>query len=135
VDWGGQVHPEGVSEIESLWSVLIGLRFRLYPQTLPRLGRGHPSPHTNHTVNPTLFDLATPLVGVYCGLLDILEVEQAQQFFIQQRTHRGRCTSDRYYYNIWCIIRRPGAPAPAAAGDVTSRRDKPAAAVTTVWGG
>jgi len=30
---------EDVSGIESLWSVLIS--FRLYPQTLPRLGRGH----------------------------------------------------------------------------------------------
>ena len=35
------IFPEGVSGIESLWSVLIS--FRLYPQTLPRLGRGHPS--------------------------------------------------------------------------------------------
>ena len=51
---------EGVSGIESLWSVLIS--FNLYPQTLPRLGRGHPSPHLTHTVHPALFDLATPLI-------------------------------------------------------------------------
>jgi len=60
---GWHIHPTffpgGVSGIESLWSILIS--FRLYPQTLPPDLGGDTSPHSTHTVHPTLFDLATPL--------------------------------------------------------------------------
>ena len=40
VDTSTPLFSKGVYGIESLWSVLIS--FRLYLQTLPRLGRGHP---------------------------------------------------------------------------------------------
>ena len=59
MDTSTPLFPEGVSGIESLWSVLIS--FRLYPRPYPQLGRGHLSLHPRHTVHPTLFDLATPL--------------------------------------------------------------------------
>ena len=62
VDWGGHGHPtlfpEGVSGIESLWSVLIS--FRLYPRPYVPTWEGHPSPQLTYTLHPTLFDLATP---------------------------------------------------------------------------
>ena len=53
VDTATPLFSDGVSGIESLWSVLI--YFRLYPQTLyhPDLGRDNPSP------NPSI--LSTPL--------------------------------------------------------------------------
>ena len=62
---GGHVHPtfsEGVSGIESLWSVLIS--FRLYPRPTPTW-EGTPLPYHTRTVHPTLFDLAMPLTTVW----------------------------------------------------------------------
>jgi len=52
VDTSTPLFPEGVSEIESLWSVPIS--FRLYPQILPPDLRGDTSPHI-------LSILSTPL--------------------------------------------------------------------------
>jgi len=52
--------PEGVSGIESLWSVLTS--FRLYPQTLPPDLGGDNPPAPHPYCPPTLFDLVTPLL-------------------------------------------------------------------------
>jgi len=96
-----------------LWSVLIS--FRLYLQTLPRLGRGHPSLRLTHTVHPTLFDLAPPLLRTFtrqtlphimsneCFVSDASAVQLAVRYL--------QCRSDVAKHN-WKCVAKPSATRP-----------------------
>jgi len=74
------------------------ISFRLYPQTLPRLGRGHRSPHPTHTVHPTLFDLATPLErgeSVTLGDVSVVDGLDTCGFNDATRTNSVICRANR----------------------------------------
>jgi len=94
VDTSAPLFPKGLFGIESLWSVLISFRF---PDPIPRLGRVHPSPHSTHTVHPTLFDLATPL-----GLCITSEfVSPHNQQWCSMRAIPARVWTS-LYWSHWC---------------------------------